>query len=193
MLAEERVREVVEVGFAGFASVLLSVLTGRSSVDNRVTLAVDTRHRLAEPGETETCVHCESDAVVNRGTTGKDAQQYWCKSCGTYFNDLTKTIFGQHRFGLEEMFYIVKEMRSEPTAQIARDLDRDYEAILNFVHKVQDVSGDIDEFELSDVCEADEVYVTAGEKGLEDEDGSPRERGLSKRGAEPSNQTNRQC
>jgi hypothetical protein len=32
-------------------------------------------------------------------------------------------------------------MRSEPTAQIARDLDRDYEAVLNFVHKVQDVSG----------------------------------------------------
>jgi hypothetical protein len=39
---------------AGFTPVLLSVLAGRSSVDNRVTLAVDTRHRLAEPGETET-------------------------------------------------------------------------------------------------------------------------------------------
>ncbi len=127
------------------------------------------------------------------GTTGKDAQQYWCKACETYFNDLTHTLFGQHRFGLEEMFYIVKEMRSEPTAQIARDLDRDYEAVLNFVHKVQDVSGNIDEFDLYDVCEADEVYVTAGEKGLEDENGSPRERGLSKRDAEPSHQTNHQC
>ena len=151
------------------------------------------RLRLARFGETVTCVHCESDAVVDRGTTGKDAQQYWCKSCETYFNDLTKTIFGQHRFGLEEMFYIVKEMRSESTAQIARDLDRDYEAVLNYVHKVQEVSGDIDEFGLYDVCEADEVFVTAGEKGLEDEDGSPRERGLSKKGAERSNQTNRQC
>ena len=80
------------------------------------------------------------------------------------------------------MFYIVKEMRSEPTAQIARNLDRDYEAVLNFVYKVQDVSGGIDEFDLYDVCEADEVYVTAGEKGLEDEDGGPRERGLSKKG-----------
>ena len=52
---------------------------------------------------------------------------------------------------------------------------------------------DIDEFDLYNVCEADEVYVTVGEKGLEDEDGSPRERGLSKRGEELSNQTNRQC
>ena len=76
------------------------------------------------------------------------------------------------------MFYIVKEMGSEPTAQIARDLDRDYEAVLNFVHKVQDVSGGIDEFDLYDVCEADEIYVTAGEKELEDEDGSSRQRGL---------------
>ena len=78
------------------------------------------------------------------------------------------------------MFYIVKAMRSEPTAQIARDLDQDYEAeaVLNFAHKVQDVSGDIDEFDLYDACEADELYVTAGEKGLKDEDASPRQRGL---------------
>ena len=33
---------------------VLQILTGRSWVDNRVTLAVNTRHRLAEPGETET-------------------------------------------------------------------------------------------------------------------------------------------
>jgi transposase-like protein len=150
------------------------------------------RLRLARFGETVTCVHCGSEDVVKRGTTGKDAQQYWCKECETYFNDLTNTIFGQHGFGLEEMFYIVKEMRSEPTAQIVRDLERDYEAVLNFVHEVQDVSGEIDEFDLHGVCEADEVYVVAGEKGIEDEDGSPRQRGLKKRGAEPSNQTNHQ-
>ena len=49
------------------------------------------RLRLARFGETVTCVHCESDGVVNRGTTDKNAQQYWCKHCETYFNDLTKT------------------------------------------------------------------------------------------------------
>ena len=140
------------------------------------------RLRLARFGETVTCVHCESEAVVKRGTTGKDVQQYWCKNCETYFNDLTDTIFGHHRFALEELFYMVKEMRSEPTAQIARDLDRDYEAVLDFVHEVQETSGDVEEFELSEVCEADEVYVTAGEKGYEDEDSSPRERGLKKKG-----------
>lgn len=79
-------------------------------------------------------------------------------------------------------------MRSERSTQIARDLDRDYGA----VHKVQDVSGDVNEFNLYGVCEADEVYVTAGEKGLKDKDENPRKRGL-KKDAEPSSQTNRQC
>jgi transposase-like protein len=55
-------------------------------------------NRLACYGETVTCVHCESDEIVKRGTIGKDAQQYWCKTCETYFNGLTETIFGQHRF-----------------------------------------------------------------------------------------------
>jgi hypothetical protein len=53
--------------------------------------------------------------------------------------------------------------------------------VLDFDHEVQDVSGEIDEFDLYDVCEADEIYVTAGGKGLEDENGSLRERVLTKR------------
>lgn len=56
---------------------------------------------------------------------------------------------------------------------------------------MQDVSDDSDEFDLYDVCEVDEIYVTAGEKGLEDEDENQRERGLTKRDAEPSKRTNR--
>jgi len=86
------------------------------------------------------------------------------------------------------MFHIAKEMRSEPTAQIARDLNRDYEAVLDFVHQIQDATGKIGSMELTDVCEADEVYVTVGEKGNNEKDG--RERGLSKKDAEPSRKTN---
>jgi uncharacterized phage-associated protein len=76
------------------------------------------------------------------------------------------------------MFYIIKEMRSAPTAQISRDVDMDYEAVLNFVHEVQDVTGSLSEIQLKDVCEADEIYVTAGEKGVENDGESPRECGL---------------
>ena len=77
------------------------------------------------------------------------------------------------------MFYMVKVMRSEPTAQIARDLD--YEAVLYFVHEVQEMSGDTEEFELSEVCEADEIYVTTSEKWYENVYPSPRECGLKKK------------
>jgi hypothetical protein len=54
MLAEDPVREVVEVGLAAFAPVLLSVLAGGSSLDDLVTFAMDVGYRLAEAGETET-------------------------------------------------------------------------------------------------------------------------------------------
>ena len=52
--------------------------------------------------------------------------------------------------------------------------------MLNFVHEVQNMSGEIDEFDLPGVSEANKIYVVAGEKGVED-DGSPRERGLLER------------
>lgn len=54
MLAENRVREIVKVRLALFAPVLLCVLTGCTPSDNVFTFAMDTRHRLAGAGETET-------------------------------------------------------------------------------------------------------------------------------------------
>jgi len=50
----------------------------------------------------------------------------------------------------------------------------DYEAVPDFVHGVQDATSSISEMKLKDVYEADEIYVIAGEKGVEDEDESPR-------------------
>ena len=151
------------------------------------------RLRRARFGATVSCVYCgESDPVIKKGTTCKNAQQYRCQACETYFNDLTGTFFEHRKFPIEEMFYMIKEMRSVSTAQIASELERDYEAVLNFRHDLQELCGELDDLTLSAVCEADEIYVTAGEKGLEDEEESPRERGLKKRDEEASSQTNRQ-
>lgn len=63
--------------------------------------------------------------------------------------------------------------------------------MLNFRHGLQELCGELDGLTLSDVCEADEIYVTAGEKGIENEDESPRSRGL-KKDEEASSQTNHQ-
>ncbi len=140
----------------------------------------------AEAGATESCVYFgESDPASKKGTTGKDAQQYRCKECETYFNDLTDSFFEHQKFPIEEM-------RSVRSAQIASELQRDYEAVLNFCHDLQELCGELDDLTLSDVCEADEIYVTAGEKGIEKEGKSPRLRGLKKRDEGASNRTNRQ-
>jgi hypothetical protein len=40
------------------------------------------------------------------------------------------------------MFDMVKETQSVPTAQIASDLGRDYEAVLNFRHDLQELCSD---------------------------------------------------
>lgn len=83
-------------------------------------------------------------------------------------------------------------MRSVRSVQIASELDRDYEAVLDFRHDIQELCGGLVDLTLSNVCEADGIYVTAGEKGVQNEDKSLRERGLTKRGEKPSSQTNRQ-
>ncbi|PSO45088.1 MAG: hypothetical protein BRC25_03205, partial [Parcubacteria group bacterium SW_6_46_9] len=57
MLAEDCVREVIRVGLTLLAPILLGVFAGRTSFDNDVTLAVDTRLRLARFGEPETSKH----------------------------------------------------------------------------------------------------------------------------------------
>ena len=92
------------------------------------------RLSLARFGGTVTCVHCKSDAVVDRGTTGKDLSSFGVNPAKPTSTTSRTRSSGQHRFGLEEMFYVVREMRSEPTARITRDLDRDYGAVLSFVH-----------------------------------------------------------
>lgn len=92
-------------------------------------------------GAAVTCVHCGSEAVVKRGTTRKGARKYRCRECETYFNDLTNTVFGQRRFALEEMCYVVRATRYRRTARIARELDRDYDSVLDFVHDVRRLDG----------------------------------------------------
>ena len=137
-----------------------------------------------------TCPHCGSADTIKKGTTRKDAQRYHCHDCNSIFNDLTETIFSGHQLSIPEMFYIIREMEESTTEQTYQELDRTYKTVLDFVHEVQDALDADPEFDLTGVCEADEVYVVAGEKGLKQE--SPRERGLKKRDEERSDQTNRQ-
>ena len=137
-----------------------------------------------------TCPHCESADTIKKGTTPRDSQRYQCKNCNSIFHDLTETVFAERQLSVPEMFHIISKMKGHTTNDICHELDRTWKTVLDFVHEVQDALEDDPEFDLSGVCEADEVYVVAGEKGTNQ--ASPRERGLTKKDAERSSQTNRQ-
>ncbi len=127
------------------------------------------------------CPFCGSSDIWVDGTTSKGARKYQCQSCYSYFNDLTGTIFDNHKFPLEEMFYIIKEMEVKSTNQISKELNRTYDSVLRFVHEVQKVAGKhLNKLTLEGVIELDETYPHAGEKGIPQR--NPRKRGLRKRG-----------
>lgn len=81
---------------------------------------------------------------------------------------------------IEDIFYMMKETGSLPTLQIGAGLELDRDAVLDFRHGFQEACGNIDEITLSVVCKAGEIYVLAGEKGIEIEDEEGRYRGLKK-------------
>ena len=81
-------------------------------------------------------------------------------------------------------------MEEDKTPEIIQELDQTYKTVLDFVHEAQDAFDDDPGFDLTGVCEADEISVVAGEKGLDQN--KPRDRGGKKTDAKPSSQTNRQ-
>lgn len=88
------------------------------------------------------CPHCDSADTIKKGRTSKDAKRYRCHDCDSTFNDLTGTVFAGRHLRLPEMFYIVANTDESSTAQIARDLDRSYQAVLDFVHEIRDLRAD---------------------------------------------------
>ncbi|MCK5030387.1 MAG: transposase, partial [Thermoplasmatales archaeon] len=58
------------------------------------------------------CPYCCSSDIWSDGFTLKGSNKYQCQRCYQYFNDLTGTVFDNHKFPLEEMFYIIKEMEA---------------------------------------------------------------------------------
>jgi hypothetical protein len=84
------------------------------------------------------------------------------------------------------MFHITRETEEDKTAEIIQEIDRNCKTVSDFVHEVQDALDDDPAFDLTGVCEVDEMYVVAGEKGLDQDE--PRDRGLKKgRGTFESN------
>lgn len=107
-----------------------------SAVPADTTCLEYVREHRAE--EEVSCPHCGQRDVLLKGTTGKDAQQYYCRACQSYFNELTGTVFAGQRLCLGEMFFIIWQMDRRSITDITNELNRTYKTVLEFVHKVRE-------------------------------------------------------
>lgn len=114
-----------------------------------------------------TCPHCDSVDTIKKGKSKTDVQRYRCHACDTIFNDLTGTIFAEHKLSLPEMLHIIREMEETKTAQIVRQLDRSYPSVLDFMDEVRDARDGDPELELGVLAEGDEITAPADENRTE--------------------------
>ena len=70
------------------------------------------------------------------------------------------------------MFYIIKEMETKSALQISEELGRDYDSVLNFIHKVHRLASEHSKkITLEGAIEVDEVYRMRERKGRRRETG----------------------
>ncbi len=115
------------------------------------------------------CPHCDSQKVVKNGhdETQPERQQYCCKDCGRYFDDLTGTIFEGHHQPLSIWILCLYFMGLNlSNRQIAQELDVNIDDVHQMTRQLREgVVVRKREVVLDREVECDEVYVIAGHKG----------------------------
>jgi transposase-like protein len=116
-----------------------------------------------------TCPHCSSASVIKNGRddTQPHRQRYGCHACGRRFDDLTGTIFADHRQPLRTWIACLYLMGlNQSGLQIAKELDINKDDARAMIGQLR--QGVVDRrppATLSGEVECDEVYVVAGHKG----------------------------
>ena len=116
-----------------------------------------------------TCPHCSSDSVIKNGRddTQPNRQRYECQSCRRRFDDLTGTIFADHRQPLRTWVTCLYLMGLNLSGlQIAKELDINKDDARAMIQELR--QGIVDRrppATLSGEVECDEVYVVAGHTG----------------------------
>ncbi len=104
--------------------------------------------------------------IYNRGVQGK-SHRYSCKKCGLNFSDLTGTVFANKKLPMGEMFYILMNLDKKSVKRLSEELGHKWDSVYRLAHEFREslldkstdpvLSGDI---------EIDEMYQSAGNKGL---------------------------
>lgn len=75
-------------------------------------------------GDEVDCPSCDESAIRRNGRTAKGAQEYFCRTCGTYFNDLTGTPFHDVGLSIPEMAHVVGSDAQTSASELAEQLGR---------------------------------------------------------------------
>jgi transposase-like protein len=120
-----------------------------------------------------TCSNCNSEHVVRNGhdTKQRERQKYRCQDCGTYFDDLTGTVFEGHHQPLSVwvlcLYFMGLNLSNQ---QISQELDlnvNDAQQMTTFLR--EGVALRKPDVTLQGEVECDEVYIVAGHKGYPEE------------------------
>jgi len=112
------------------------------------------------------CPRCNSLSIQNRGFQGK-SKRYSCNNCGSNFSDLTGTIFANKKLPMGEMFYILINLDKKSIKRLSEELGHKWDNIYNLAKDFREnlVEKSKDPILSKDV-EIDEMYQSAGSKGL---------------------------
>ena len=115
------------------------------------------------------CPHCQSKCVIKRGRDDQvqARQRYECKECTRRFDDLSETIWANHRQSIKVWVMFLYFMGLNlSSSQIAKELGLNKDDAQYMAEVLR--SGIIErkpEPVLSGKVECDEVYIVAGHKG----------------------------
>lgn len=112
------------------------------------------------------CPKCNSLSIQKRGVQGK-SKRYSCNNCGSNFSDLTGTIFANKNLPMGEMFYILNNLDKKSIKRLAEELGHKWETI-NLLAKEfrENLTEKSKDPVLSNEVEIDEMYQSAGTKGV---------------------------
>ena len=112
------------------------------------------------------CISCGSTSIKKNGKT-EECQNYNCKKCGKYFDDVTGTIFaGRHQNVKKWVICLYFMGLNLSNAQIARELDMCESDVQAMTTELREgIESKREPVVLSGNVEMDEVYITAGHKG----------------------------
>ncbi len=118
------------------------------------------------------CPECSSVNVQKRGFVSKtEIRRYSCNACGKNFTDYTGTIFARRKIPMGEILYILMSLDKKSINRLSHELGRKWDSVYSLAKAFkEDVIEKSDDPLFNENIEIDEMYQSAGSKGVKKKD-----------------------